>query len=210
MANYYVAFDSNHVDGPYSFEELEALYKEGKILSETLVCPEGGQEWLSFGRIYHLTKNTNRKSEEKETEWQPKKRFVYILLDKSEKRREERLLKEKVPKGNLIESKKESILEKDPSWKESQEWDEQELNKQLETQKSDAELFLELFRTVEGIFRFVGIIALIAGFILFCNNVEEKQTEIGFIYLVSGAFSCLGCFWCAKVLTLLQKIADKK
>ena len=188
MANYYVAFDSNHVDGPYSFEELEALYKEEKILSETLVCPEGGQEWLSFGRIYHLTKNTNRKSEEKETEWQPKKRFVDILLDKSEKRREERLLKEKVPKGNLIES------EKDPSWKESQEWDEQE----------------PLKITVEGIFRFVGIIALIAGFILFCNNVEEKQTEIGFIYLVSGAFSCLGCFWCAKVLTLLQKIADKK
>lgn len=194
MANYYVASNSNNAEGPYSFEELEALYKEGKILSETLVCPEGGQEWLSFGRIYHLTKNTNRKSEEKETERQPKKRFVDILLDKSEKRREERLLKEKVPKGNLIESKKESILEKDPSWKESQEWDEQE----------------PLKITVEGIFRFVGIIALIAGFILFCNNVEEKQTEIGFIYLVSGAFSCLGCFWCAKVLTLLQKIADKK
>ena len=177
MANYYVAFDSNHVDGPYSFEELEALYKEGKILSETLVCPEGGQEWLSFGRIYHLTKNTNRKSEEKETERQQKKRFVDILLDKSEKRREERLLKEKVP-----------------SWKESQEWDEQE----------------PLKITVEGIFRFVGIIALIAGFILFCNDVEEKQTEIAFIYLLSGAFSCLVCFWFAKVLTLLQKIADKK
>jgi len=181
MANYYVASNSNNAEGPYSFEELEALYKEGKILSETLVCPEGGQEWLSFGRIYHLTKNTNRKSEEKETERQQKKSFVEVLLDKSEKRREEMLLEKK-----------------------------QELNKQLETQKSDAELFLELFRTVEGIFRFVGIIALIAGFILFCNNVEEKQTEIGFIYLVSGAFSCLGCFWCAKVLTLLQKIADKK
>ncbi len=150
MANYYVAFDSNHADGPYSFEELEALYKEGKILSETLVCPEGGQEWFSFGSVYKHYREE-------------------MLLDKK-----------------------------------------QELNKQLETQKSDAELFLELFRTVEGIFRFVGIIALIAGFILFCNNVEEKQTEIGFIYLVSGAFSCLGCFWCAKVLTLLQKIADKK
>lgn len=150
MANYYVAFDSNHADGPYSFEELEALYKEGEILSETLVCPEGGQEWFSFGSVYKHYREE-------------------MLLDKK-----------------------------------------QELNKQLETQKSDAELFLELFRTVEGIFRFVGIIALIAGFILFCNNVEEKQTEIGFIYLVSGAFSCLGCFWCAKVLTLLQKIADKK
>lgn len=150
MNNYYVASDSNNADGPYSFEVLEAMYKEGIIFSETLVCPEGGQEWFSFGSVY--------------------KHY-----------REEILLEKK-----------------------------QELNKQLETQKSDAELFLELFRTVEGIFRFVGIIALIAGFILFCNNVEEKQTEIGFIYLVSGAFSCLGCFWCAKVLTLLQKIADKK
>lgn len=150
MNNYYVASDSNNADGPYSFEVLEAMYKEGIIFSETLVCPEGGQEWFSFGNVY--------------------KHY-----------REEMLLEKK-----------------------------QELNKQLETQKSDAELFLELFRTVEGIFRFVGIIALIAGFILFCNNVEEKQTEIGFIYLVSGAFSCLGCFWCAKVLTLLQKIADKK
>lgn len=150
MNNYYVASDSNNADGPYSFEVLEAMYKEGIIFSETLVCPEGGQEWFSFGSVY--------------------KHY-----------REEMLLEKK-----------------------------EELNKQLETQKSDAELFLELFRTVEGIFRFVGIIALIAGFILFCNNAEEKQTEIGFIYLVSGAFSCLGCFWCAKVLTLLQKIADKK
>lgn len=194
MANYYVAFDSNHADGPYSFEELEALYKEGKILSETLVCPEGGQEWLSFGRIYHLTKNTNRKSEEKETEWQPKKRFVDILLDKSEKRREERLLKEKVPKGNLIESKKESILEKDPSWKESQEWDEQE----------------PLKITVEGLFQVVGAMTIIAGIVLFLSHFYHHQFPIAFIYLLSGAFSCLGCFWCAKVLTLLQKIADKK
>lgn len=150
MNNYYVASDSNNAEGPYSFEELEAMFKEGKIFSETLVCPEGGQEWFSFGSVYNHY-------------------------------REEMLLEKK-----------------------------QELNKQLETQKSDAELFLELFRTVEDIFRFVGIIALIAGFILFWNNLTERQPEIGFIYLVSGAFSCLVCFWFAKVLTLLQKIADKK
>ena len=65
MANYYVASNSNNAEGPYSFEELEALYKEGEILSETLVFPEGGQEWMSFGRVYHLTKNTNRKAEKK-------------------------------------------------------------------------------------------------------------------------------------------------
>lgn len=177
MINYYVASNSNNADGPYSFEELEALYKEGKILSETLVCPEGGQEWFSFGRVYHLTKNTNRKVEEKETDRQPKKRFVDILLDKSEKRREERLLKEKVP-----------------SWKESQEWDEQE----------------PLKITVEGMFQVVGAMTIIAGIVLFLINFYHHQFPLAFIYLLSGAFSCLGCFWCAKVLTLLQKIADKK
>lgn len=167
MANYYVAFDSNHVDGPYSFEELEALYKEGKILSETLVCPEGGQEWLSFewlsfGRIYHLTKNTNRKSEEKETERQQKKRFVEFILDEREKK---------------------------PAWVNEQE---------------------PLKITVEGLFQVVGAMTIIAGIVLFLINFYHHQFPLAFIYLLSGAFSCLGCFWCAKVLTLLQKIADKK
>ncbi|PNC89894.1 DUF4339 domain-containing protein [Akkermansia muciniphila] len=170
MANYYVASNSNNAEGPYSFEELEALYKEGKILSETLVCPEGGQEWLSFGRIYHLTKNTNRKSEEKETERQQKKSFVEVLLDKSEKRREEMLLEKK-----------------------------QELNKQE-----------PLKITVEGLFQVVGAMTIIAGIVLFLSHFYHHQFPIAFIYLLSGAFSCLGCFWFAKVLTLLQKIADKK
>ena len=83
----------------------------------------------------------------------------------------------------------------------------QELNEQMDAQ-SDAERFLKLFQTVEDIFRIVGIIALISGFMLFWDNVEEKQTEIGFIYLVSGAFSCLGCFWCAKVITLLSRAVN--
>lgn len=170
MANYYVASNSNNAEGPYSFEELEALYKEGKILSETLVCPEGGQEWLSFGRIYHLTKNTNRKSEEKETERQQKKSFVEVLLDKSEKRREEMLLE-----------KKQELNEQDP-----------------------------LKITVEGLFQVVGAMTIIAGIVLFLSHFYHHQFPIAFIYLLSGAFSCLGCFWCAKVLTLLQKIADKK
>ncbi|WP_300777583.1 DUF4339 domain-containing protein [uncultured Akkermansia sp.] len=163
MANYYVAFDSNHADGPYSFEELEALYKEGKILSETLVCPEGGQEWLSFGRVYHLTKNTNRKSDEKETESNSKKSFVEIILDDSER-----------------------------------------------ASKTNKEPIEDI--TVEGIFRVVGVMALLAGIILLLVYMSESfnQPSLGFIYLLSGAFSCLVCFWFAKVLTLLQKIADKK
>lgn len=169
MANYYVASNSNNADGPYSFEVLEAMYKEGIIFSETLVCPEGGQEWLSFGRVYHLTKNTNRKSDEKETERKPKKRFIEVILDESER-------------GS--------------SWKESQEGIEQE----------------PLKITVEELFRVVGIMALLAGIILLLvyMSVSFNQPSLGVIYLIAGAFSCLVCFWFAKVLTLLQKIADKK
>jgi hypothetical protein len=163
MANYYVASNSNNAEGPYSFEELEALYKEGEILSETLVFPEGGQEWLSFGRVYHLTKNTNRKSDEKETESNSKKSFVEIILDDSER-----------------------------------------------ASKTNKEPIEDI--TVEWIFRVVGVMALLAGIILLLVYMSESfnQPSLGFIYLLSGAFSCLVCFWFAKVLTLLQKIADKK
>lgn len=163
MPKYYVASSSNNAEGPYSFEELEALYKEGKIFSETLVCPEGGQEWLSFGRVYHLTKNTNRKSDEKETESNSKKSFVEIILDDSER-----------------------------------------------ASKTNKEPIEDI--TVEGIFRVVGVMALLAGIILLLVYMSESfnQRSLGFIYLLSGAFSCLVCFWFAKVLTLLQKIADKK
>ncbi len=162
MPKYYVAYDSNHADGPYSFEELEALYKEGKILSETLVCPEGGHEWLSFGSVYHLTKNPNRKAEEQEAEGRSKKRFVEFILDEREEK---------------------------PAWVNEQE---------------------PLKITVEGMFQVVGAMTIIAGIVLFLSNFYYHQFPLAFIYLLSGAFSCLGCFWCAKVLTLLQKIADKK
>lgn len=84
----------------------------------------------------------------------------------------------------------------------------QELNKGLNERKSDADLFLELLGTVEGLFKVVGVLALLAGIILFWNNAEAGQTEIGFFYLVSGFFSCLGCFWCVKVITLLSRAVN--
>jgi hypothetical protein len=193
MANYYVASNSNNAEGPYSFEELEALYKEGEILSETLVFPEGGQEWMPFGRVYHLTKNTNRKAEEKETERKPKKSFIEVLLDESEKRKAEKKETECKPKKSFIEcSLRDS--RKNPSWKEIQELNEQE----------------PLKITVEGMFQVVGAMTIIAGIVLFLSNFYHHQFPLAFIYLLSGAFSCLVCFWFAKVLTLLQKIADKK
>ena len=131
-------------------------------MSETLVCPEGGQEWLSFGRIYHLTKNTNRKAEEQESESRSKKRFVEFILDEREEK---------------------------PAWANEQE---------------------PLKIKVEGMFQVVGAMTIIAGIVLFLSNFYHHQFPLAFIYLLSGAFSCLVCFWFAKVLTLLQKIADKK
>ena len=122
---------------------------------------------MPFGRVYHLTKNTNRKAEKKETERKPKKSFIECSLRDSRK---------------------------NPSWKEIQERNDQE----------------PLKIPIEGIFRVVGVIALLAGIVLFYSTADDGQQALCFIYLISGAFSCLLCFWFAKVLTLLQQIADKK
>lgn len=83
-----------------------------------------------------------------------------------------------------------------PSWGKSQE-------KPYETPTD-----VELIPTVEGLFCVVGIIALIASVILLVYSIEEKHTGIGFIYLLSGILSCLGCFWCAKVIKLLSRATE--
>lgn len=62
--------------------------------------------------------------------------------------------------------------------------------------------------TVEDLFRVFGSIALIASIILLVYSIETNHTGIGFIYLLSGVFSCLGCFWCAKVIKLLSNAVD--
>lgn len=61
--------------------------------------------------------------------------------------------------------------------------------------------------TVEGLFYVVGVIALIAGVIVFLYHAQN-QPGIGLIYLLAGVFSCLGCFWCAKVIKLLSRVVD--
>lgn len=81
-----------------------------------------------------------------------------------------------------------------PSWGKSQ-----ERTEELPTNP-------ELIPTVEGLFCVVGVIALIASVILLVYSIEAKHTGIGFIYLLSGAFSCLWCFWCAKVIKLLSHV----
>lgn len=85
----------------------------------------------------------------------------------------------------------------DPSWASSKE--PQEVNL---AQKPLTEI------TVEGLFKVVGILALIVGFILALCHTGPEYGTIGFIYLVSGVFSCLGCFWCAKVITLLSRTVN--
>lgn len=62
--------------------------------------------------------------------------------------------------------------------------------------------------TIEGLFRVVGVVVLIASIILLVYSIEKKNTELGFIYLFSGVVSCLWCFWCAKVSGLLFRAVD--
>lgn len=62
--------------------------------------------------------------------------------------------------------------------------------------------------TVEGLFRIAGILALLAGVVLLFSTAKDRQPVLGFIYLLSGAFFCLGCFWCAKVIKLLSCTVD--
>ncbi|MBS5507818.1 MAG: DUF4339 domain-containing protein [Akkermansia sp.] len=66
----------------------------------------------------------------------------------------------------------------------------------------------ELLTTnIEGLLCIVGVIALITGVLVFLFHAQN-QPGIGLIYLLTGAFSCLGCFWCAKVIKLLSRVVD--
>lgn len=62
--------------------------------------------------------------------------------------------------------------------------------------------------TIEVVFRTAGVTALVAGIILLLYSIKEKHAGIGFVYLFSGTFSCLGCFWCAKIINLLSRAVD--
>lgn len=99
----------------------------------------------------------------------------------------------------------------------SQEWMEfkkvleQERKVQSEKEQEQTEATptdVELIPTVEGLFQIMGILALLAGVILALCNTGPGYAAIGIIYLLSGAFFCLGCFWCAKVIKLLSRVVD--
>lgn len=48
---YYVATDGENSQGPYHLTMLKTLYEHDKITGDTLVCAEGGQEWVQFRMI---------------------------------------------------------------------------------------------------------------------------------------------------------------
>ena len=92
-----------------------------------------------------------------------------------------------------------TVLEQ--KWKEKSEKNSLQ-KKQERTEATSTDV--ELIQTVEGLFQIMGILALLAGVILALCNTGPGYAAIGIIYLLSGAFSCLGCFWCAKVIKLLS------
>ena len=92
-----------------------------------------------------------------------------------------------------------TVLEQ--KWKEKSEKNSLQ-KKQERTEATSTDV--ELIPTVEGLFQIMGILALLAGVILALCNTGPGYAAIGIIYLLSGAFSCLGCFWCAKVIKLLS------
>ena len=96
-----------------------------------------------------------------------------------------------------------TVLEQ--KWKEKSEKNSLQ-KKQERTEATSTDV--ELIPTVEGLFQIMGILALLAGGILALCNTGPGYAAIGIIYLLSGAFSCLGCFWCAKVIKLLSCTVD--
>ena len=102
---------------------------------------------------------------------------------------------ETVPSRKKIEEVREKLY--DPAWGSSED-EAQEINV---AQKPLTEI------TVEDMFRGIGIIALIAGVVLALFTFQSSPS-LAVLELFSGAFSCLGCFWCAKVITLLSRAVN--
>lgn len=64
-AKYYIATDDEKPQGPYHLTILKTLYKHDKITEDTLVCEEGGKEWVRFRTILEQEWEEYAKSLEK-------------------------------------------------------------------------------------------------------------------------------------------------
>ena len=49
--NYHLSQGDGQTYGPYSMQELQGFAQEGRINSGSMLCPEGGSEWVSASTI---------------------------------------------------------------------------------------------------------------------------------------------------------------
>ena len=54
-AKYYISTDGNSVEGPYAPAAVATLLRQGKIASETLVCPDGTEDWTPLSASAELS-----------------------------------------------------------------------------------------------------------------------------------------------------------
>src|SRR5688572_32596554 len=54
---YYLAVGSEQ-KGPYTFSQLQSMWRSGGITADTLYCQEGFDEWVSIASLSHLLDGT--------------------------------------------------------------------------------------------------------------------------------------------------------
>ena len=66
---YYTLNSNNEPQGPFSMEEISAFLKEGTLSSISLICREGGKEWVPLSIVNHentlkttIAKGSNRQT----------------------------------------------------------------------------------------------------------------------------------------------------
>ena len=60
VMKYYIATPEGRTEGPFHPETLEVLARRKSITFETLICREGGNEWIKYGEF--LSSATHEKS----------------------------------------------------------------------------------------------------------------------------------------------------
>ncbi|PTX99852.1 hypothetical protein DB346_18760 [Verrucomicrobia bacterium LW23] len=54
-AKYYISTDGNSVEGPYAAAAVATLLRQGKIVSDTMVCPDGTEDWAPLNSVPELS-----------------------------------------------------------------------------------------------------------------------------------------------------------
>ncbi|HSI85228.1 MAG: DUF4339 domain-containing protein [Candidatus Methylacidiphilales bacterium] len=53
-AKYYISTDGNSVEGPYVPAAIATLLRQGKIVGDTMVCPDGTENWAPLNTVAEL------------------------------------------------------------------------------------------------------------------------------------------------------------